>query len=112
MQNSKQATTQRSADFFKQVGHHDVESYYLHECDREIVAPHLFIRLARVEDYEELASLVARAQSKYFNVAKLPDWCNPGQDFALARLVEKQDENNCVLVAFAQEKMVCDQAAP
>lgn len=59
-----------------------------------------------MEDYEDLAPILERANARYPNLAVLPDWCAPEEDFALARIIEKQDDANCMLVAVSDNKLV------
>ncbi|KAG1678295.1 hypothetical protein FOA52_013916 [Chlamydomonas sp. UWO 241] len=82
------------------------EGTYLYEAPRSMVVPTLTVRAARVEDHDDLVPLMAAGEVRYPALARLPEACNPGEPFALTRLVTGQDESNVVLVASDGEKLV------
>ncbi|GMH33563.1 hypothetical protein BSKO_01397 [Bryopsis sp. KO-2023] len=94
------------SDHFTLLASHEAESAHLHMCSRNSVLPPMTIRAARVEDCEDLLPILQRAQVKYPDLAQLPEWCTPEENFALARVIEHQDDANCVLVASARGELV------
>lgn len=74
--------------------------------------PQLQVRRARIEDNDDLLLLLAAAAAAANNdngcaqLAALPASCQPGEPFALARLIGSQDSCNAVLVALEGERLV------
>lgn len=83
-------------------------------CQRDRVLPALSVRRARVEDYDDLLPVQQRCQARGHCLSRFPEWYDehaPGRsrgdgDFALAGIIEAQDDDNCVLVATAERKLV------
>lgn len=70
------------------------------------------MRHAKVEDHDDLLPIVAAAAAGSCpSLAALPESCKPDEPFALTRLIGSQDEQNIVLVAEDQGKMVGGSAA-
>ncbi|EFJ42895.1 hypothetical protein VOLCADRAFT_107000 [Volvox carteri f. nagariensis] len=78
----------------------------LYEAPREAVVPPLAIRLARVEDHDDMLPILQRCERAFPALAKLPESSRPDEPFALTRVVAGQDERNRVLVAEADGKLV------
>jgi hypothetical protein len=69
------------------------------------------VRHAKVEDHDDLLPIVAAAAAGPSpSLAALPESCKPDQPFALTRLIGSQDEENIVLVAEDQGKLVRAEA--
>lgn len=79
---------------------------WLCHCGRSRLLPRLAVRVARVEDHDDMVPLLERGEQQYPSLARLPDSCTPGEPFALTRLISSQDDDNCVLVAEAGGRLV------
>ena len=72
---------------------------YLFVSVTSTVNPRFNIRLAVVEDYDDLCPIVENAQRKGALLSKIPDSAIPAYPYSLARLIAAQDVDNRVLVA-------------
>uniref|UniRef100_A0A383WNS6 Cilia- and flagella-associated protein 61 N-terminal domain-containing protein n=1 Tax=Tetradesmus obliquus TaxID=3088 RepID=A0A383WNS6_TETOB len=92
---------------FSKAMHSSSSGLWLYECSRRAVLPPLQVRHAKVEDHDDLLPMVAAAAAGACpSLAALPESCKPDQPFALTRLIGSQDEENVVLVAEDQGKLV------
>jgi hypothetical protein len=67
------------------------------------------VRHARIEDHDDLLPIVgfsASAAGPCPSLAALPESCQPGEPYALTRLIGSQDSQNLVLVAEDAGKLV------
>ena len=62
--------------------------------------PSVSVRRAQAGDHDDIAALLQRCADRCPPLARLPESCRPGEQFALARLIGAQDATkNAVLVA-------------
>lgn len=84
----------------------DGSGFALYEGRRSAVLPPLAIRPARVEDHDDMLPILERCESAFPALAKLPESSRPNEPFALTRVVAGQDEQNRVLVAEADGRLI------
>ena len=86
------------------VSKSEENSCLLYLVDRADVCPRVVVRPAKVEDHDDLVPVVRGMRSKFPDLAELPDSVKPGEEFALARLIENDSWK--VLVATVEREMV------
>ncbi len=84
----------------------DGSGFALYEGRRGAVLSPLAIRPARVEDHDDMLPILERCEAAFPALAKLPESSRPAEPFALTRVVAGQDEQNRVLVAEADGRLV------
>lgn len=71
---------------------------HLYEIPRDIAVPRVSVRRAREEDHDDLLPVLATGAKVCPPLAELPV-TEAEQEYALARIIARQDADNCILVA-------------